>query len=447
LQGIYSVINRRSRIIRVTARQILDSRGRPTIEADLELGDGSIGRAAVPSGASTGRHEAAELRDNDPDVYEGLGVLKAVAMVCGVIADRVIGLDAFDQLALDTALAQLDESTRFQTVGANAVLATSLAACRAAAISRRMPLHLYIRTLIDDRPMVLPMPMTNILSGGAHAGGSMDVQDFLVMPVGASSYGEALAMVARVRSEATRILSDAGRTTLLADEGGLAPGFRDPREALDLIMNAIERAGLRPGEDVAITLDVAASELFDGTNYHLKAAGLVLSSAEMLDYVAALVEAYPISSVEDPLDQDDWTHWRIATERLSHIQVVGDDLFATSADRISAGVSKGVANAVLIKLNQNGTLSGTLNAMRVAFKAGYATIVSARSGETEDSFIADLAVGTGAGQIKIGSVRSSERLSKYNQLLRIEEHRSLAFAAANRSAAAQKDSPQRLTLN
>jgi enolase len=417
-----------SAIARIHARQVLDSRGRPTVEADVELRDGSFGRACAPSGASTGRHEARELRDGDPEDFEGRSVRKAVANVVTDIAAGLIGHDALDQEGVDRRLREIDGSSDLSRLGANAVLATSLAACRAAAAHTGRRLYRHIAMLAGAEAVTLPMPMTNILSGGAHAGRGMDIQDFLAVPVGAGSYSEALSMLAKVRATAAAALAERGGSVLLADEGGLSPGFDTARAALDLMMEAFARAGLTPGEDVAITLDVAASEFFADGRYRLPREGRDFDSREMAAFVLDLVRCYPIVSVEDPLDQDDWEPWRQFTRAAQDIQVVGDDLFVTNQDRISRGIEQGVGNAVLIKLNQNGTLSGTLEAMRLARKAGFATIVSARSGETEDAFIADLAVGTGAGQIKIGSVRNSERLSKYNQLLRIEEDPGVAFA-------------------
>lgn len=416
------------RIARAVGRQILDSRGRPTIEVDVILHDGTLGRACAPSGASTGRHEACELRDGNPDAYEGRGVLQAVANVNGVISELLLDHDVMDQAGIDKALTECDGSPQLKNLGANAILATSLATSRAAALASNLPLHCYIAGLSGGRTMTMPMPMTNILSGGAHAGRGMDIQDFLAMPVGAQNYSDALDMLSRVRTAAANLMADRGLSVLLADEGGLSPGFAEAEEALELMIQAIEAAHLRPGEDVAIALDVAGSELFDGQAYNLARGGRSLSSADMAAYIASLVAKWPIVSVEDALDQDDWGHWRDLTSTLGHIQVVGDDLFATNEDRIKTASDQCVANAALIKVNQNGTLTGTLAAMKAAWSAGYATVVSARSGETEDSFIADLAVGTGAGQIKIGSVRNSERLSKYNQLLRIAEHQSLDFA-------------------
>lgn len=416
-----------SRIQTIHARQILDSRGRPTVEADVRLHDGSVGRASAPSGASTGRHEAWELRDRDPDHYGGLGVRAAVTNVNVEIAKALLGADACDQAHVDGVMRDLDGTAALKRLGANAVLAVSMAIARAAATHRRLPLHRYIAELAGTL-MLLPMPMTNILSGGAHAGRGMDLQDFLVVPVGAQSYSQALEMISRVRAAAAELMQQGGLTTLLADEGGLSPGFARVQQALELMVRAFEAAGLKPGAEAAIALDVAASELYEGGLYVLKGEERRLNGLEMATFVADLGRRYPIISIEDGLDQDDWKSWREFSQLLPEIQIVGDDLFVTNVERISLGVERKVANAALIKLNQNGTLSGTLSAMSVCRSAGYATVVSARSGETEDAFIADLAVGTGAGQIKIGSVRSSERLVKYNQLLRIEEEASIPFA-------------------
>ncbi len=420
-----------SRITRVFGRQVLDSRGRPTVEAEVELAGGSIGRACAPSGASTGRHEAWELRDGDAARFEGRGVSRAIGNVRADIASALSGMDAMAQGDVDRRLIELDGTVNLARLGANAVLATSLAVCRAAAAAAKTPLHHHIATVAGAKSMTMPMPMVNILSGGAHAGRSMDLQDFLAVPVGARTYSEALEMVGRVRSAAASIMVEDGQTTLLADEGGLSPGFDHAETALKLMVAAIARAGLQPGADVAIALDIAASELFSTGMYELRGEQRQLNGEAMVGFVADLVRRYPIISVEDPLDQDDWDHWHQATLAMPQIQVLGDDLFATNQTRIATGIERGVANAVLIKVNQNGTLTGTLDVIATARKSGYATVVSARSGETEDPFIADLAVGTGAGQIKIGSVRSSERLAKYNQLLRIEEDPAIVFAGTS----------------
>jgi enolase len=417
-----------SHIVGVTARQILDSRGRPTVEADVTLADGTIGRACAPSGASTGRHEAYELRDGDLAQFDGLGVLTATANVRGEIAPHIIGMDVLDQTALDDAMVALDGTGSLSRLGANGILATSLAAARAAAQHRKVPLYAYISEIAGGTPMSMPMPMTNILSGGAHAGRGMDIQDFLAIPVGAKSYTEALGMISKVRTAAAKLMSEDKLSVLLADEGGLSPGYAKAEQALDLMVRAFEKAGLSPGTDVAIALDVAASELFSDGGYDLQGEQRRLSSREMLYFIADLIKRYPIVSVEDALEQDDWNAWRDFTMAVPQIQIVGDDLFVTNAERIKRGAEDSVANSALIKVNQNGTLTGTLKAMATARGANFATVVSARSGETEDTFISDLAVGTGAGQIKIGSVRNSERLAKYNQLLRIEEESGLPFA-------------------
>jgi enolase len=421
-----------SRISSVRARQILDSRGRPTVEADVMFSGGSWGRACAPSGASTGRHEALELRDRDHSQYEGLGVRAAVNNVLTEISDCVVGLDGLDQSALDLALIRLDGSSSLNRLGANAVLAVSLACARAAASHSGLPLYRYLASLLPGSEMCLPMPMTNILSGGAHANRGMDFQDFLVVPVGAQSYTEALHMISQVRNQAAVLMRSAGLPVLLADEGGLSPGYSQAERALELMMASFQKAGYRAGSELAIALDIAASELYSDGKYLLPGEQLSLSGTEMSEFVQDLARRYPIISIEDALEQDDWSTWQHFTAALPAVQIVGDDLFATNVERISKGVALGVANAALIKLNQNGTLSGTLAAIRLSRESRYATVVSARSGETEDTFIADFAVGIGAGQIKIGSVRNSERLGKYNQLLRIEEESGLPFAGVTK---------------
>lgn len=416
-------------IASVRARQIFDSRGRPTVEAEVVLRDGAVGRASAPSGASTGRHEAHELRDGDPLAHAGRGVQKAVANVNGEIARSLIGRNAADQSAIDARIRALDGSDNLGRLGANAILAASLATCRASAASHALPLYRYIAILAGNCEPTMPMPMVNILSGGAHANFGMDLQDFLVVPVGARNFEQAMQIVLDVRLAADRVVAGRAQTTLLADEGGLSPRCRRPREALELMVSAIQAAGLTPGRDAAIAIDVAATELYSSGAYDLQNAGLRLSALEMIEAVAEWRRDYPVVSVEDALHEDDWEHWIQLTSRLSSLQLIGDDLFATNVPRLREGIRQRAANAVLIKLNQNGTLSGTLEAISVARRSGYATIVSARSGETEDSFIADLAVGTGAGQIKIGSVRTSERMAKYNQLVRIGEDASISFAS------------------
>jgi len=414
----------------VAARQILDSRGRPTVEVDVRLADGSVGRASVPSGASTGTHEAHELRDGGAP-YEGRGVRRAVGHVNGEIAAALRGCDAGEQRALDTRLLELDGTATLQRLGANAILGVSLAACRAGAAQRGMPLYRRIAELAGIERITLPMPMVNILSGGLHAGRGMDVQDFLAIPAAASSVAEAIEIAGRVRSAATRVMDRRGLPTLLADEGGLSPGLASGGAALQLLVEAIEAAHLVPGRDVVIAIDVAATALWDraaGT-YRLAREGRTASSDEMIELAAQWVRDYPVVSIEDALDEEDWAGWQRLTARLGgRIRLVGDDLFTTNLQRVARGVGQGVANGVLVKLNQNGTLSGTLDVVAAARAAGYAPVISARSGETEDPFIADLAVGTAAGQIKIGSLRCGERLAKYNQLLRIEEESAAPFA-------------------
>lgn len=408
-------------IVYVRGRQILDSRGRPTVEVDVELRDGSVGRACAPSGASTGRHEVLELRDGDNGLYEGRGVSKAVANINGEIAQLLRDRPATSQAALDESMREQDGTHDLSRLGANAVIATSLAICRAAATHEKLPLHRYIAQLLGTARTTMPMPMTNILSGGAHARRSMDFQDFLAIPIGAKTYADALNMLAKVRSSATDLLVEEGITTLLADEGGLSPGYASADRAFQLMVRSFERAGLRPGLDVAIAIDVAASEFYRDGKYHLAGEQRVLDSEEMAEFLGDFIRRYPLVSIEDAFDQDDWTAWSTFTHRHPDVQIVGDDLFVTNPDRIARGIEVGAANAALIKVNQNGTLSGAFEAMTQARTGSYATVVSARSGETEDPFIADLAVGADAGQIKIGSVRNSERLVKYNQLTRIAE--------------------------
>lgn len=407
----------------VRARQIFDSRGRPTVEADVELQNGATGRAAVPSGASTGQHEAHELRDGDPRVYAGLGVLEALKNVAEEIAPAVIGHDARDQATLDSTMRALDGTPRLARLGANAILAVSMAVCRAAAALDHVPLYVHIARLAGVEQPLLPMPMINIFSGGAHARRGMDIQDFLVIPNGASTLDQALSTVATVRAAAGRLLSDEGKSLLLADEGGFSPGYETAQQALEVLVRAIEAAGLRPGEDVSIAMDVASTQMLtSGGDYRLRREGRTLSTAGMIELTLGWVDRFPIVSIEDALAEDDWDGWRTLTARLGgRIQLLGDDLFCTNPERIHQGIETRVANAVLIKLNQIGTVSDTLAALSLARGAGYRAVVSARSGETEDPFIADLAVGSGAGQIKVGSLSSSERMAKYNQLVRIQE--------------------------
>ncbi|HET6862138.1 MAG TPA: phosphopyruvate hydratase [Pyrinomonadaceae bacterium] len=406
----------------VRGLQVLDSRGRPTVEAEVELASGIRARASVPSGASTGSAEAHELRDHIPERYEGRGVLNAVANIGTSLAEVLRGRDALDQRQIDELMVQLDGTPNLQRLGANAVLAVSLATCRAAAEAQQIPLYRWIAELVGNKDVSLPLPMVNILSGGLHARRGMDVQDFLLLPR-ADSIDEAVHLAVRVRAAADEVAKEYDVTTLLADEGGLSPGFENGRQALGMMLASFERAGLRPGHDAFIALDLAASSLIDEHGqYHFSREGRTYSSAELINLVEVWAAEFPIISVEDPLGEEDWSAWRTLTTRLGRkLQIVGDDLFATNLSRLRRGISEGAANSVLIKLNQNGTLTGTLDVIREARSNRYATIVSARSGETEDSFMVDLAVGTSAGQIKIGSMRGSERLSKYNQLLRIED--------------------------
>ena len=418
-----------SRIRALVAREILDSRGRPTVEADALLDDGSFGRASVPSGASTGSAEAHELRDGDPARYRGLGVLRAVVSVEGEIAAALRGMDAANQRDVDDRMRELDGTPQWRRLGGNATLAVSLAVCRAAAASRKQAAYEWIAELAGTVP-TMPLPMTNILSGGLHAGRGMDVQDFLAVPLRATTIADAIHVVARVRSAADDVLRERGISTLLADEGGLAPGCAAGRDALLLLCDAIARAGLVPGQDVGIAIDVAATTLAASTSsYRLAREGRTLDAAGMIDMVAAWAREFPVVSVEDALGEEDWEGWRmLTTKQGSALQLVGDDLFATHPARLARGVRERVANGVLVKMNQNGTLTGTLDVIAQAKAAGYATIVSARSGETEDAFMADLAVGASAGQIKIGSLRTSSTVAKYNQLLRIEERSRASYA-------------------
>ncbi len=427
----------KSAIRTLHARQILDSRGRPTIEVDVTLDDGSFGRASVPSGASTGAAEAHELRDGDLTHYAGSGVRKAVANVNGEIAGALRGANGGDQRRLDDCLRELDGTPQLKRLGANSTLGVSLAVCRAVAASRGQTLYERISDLAEVHP-TLPLPMTNILSGGLHAGRGMDVQDFLAMPMRASSIDEAIHLMARVRSAATEVSRERGLPTLLADEGGLSPGCETGRAALGLMVESIERAGLRPGEDVSIAIDVAATAL-KGPNGHYRLAreSRDLRSGAMIDMIETWVRDFPVVSIEDGLDEEDWGGWKLLTERLGRqLQLVGDDLFATNPERLARGIRDGIANGVIVKANQNGTLTGTLDVIAQARSAGYATIVSARSGETEDAFMSDIGVGAAAGQIKIGSLRTSSTVAKYNQLLRIEERSRAPFAGVTALARA-----------
>ena len=406
-------------IQRVTGREILDSRGNPTVEVDVVLDDGASGRAAVPSGASTGQREALELRDGDAKRFAGKGVLTAVANVNGEIARAAAGMPAGDQAALDRRLIELDGTPNKSRLGANAILGVSMAAARAAAASAGLPLYRY---LAGEEPRRLPVPMVNVVNGGAHAPNALDFQEFMLVPIGAPSIREAVRWCAEVFHVLKKLLQDAGHRTAVGDEGGYAPDLRTPEEALALLVQAIERASYRPGHDVALAMDPAASELYRSQRYEFPKSGQpTLSSAQMIDLYAHLIEAYPVVSVEDGLAEDDWDGWRALTERLGRrVMLVGDDIFVTNPDIIDRGIATGVANATLIKLNQIGTVTETLEAVRRSHAAGYRTVISHRSGETEDTFIADFAVAVGASYIKTGSMARSERVAKYNQLMRIE---------------------------
>jgi enolase len=405
-------------IVDIHGREILDSRGNPTVEVEVELEDGSMGRAAVPSGASTGAHEAVEKRDAD-ERYGGKGVQEAVEAVNGELFDALSGLDAEEQVYIDQAMIELDGTPNKGRLGANAILGVSLATARAAATSLGMPLYRYVGGVFAR---TLPTPMMNIINGGEHADNPIDIQEFMIMPVGAASFGEGLRCGAEVFQALKKALSKAGHNTNVGDEGGFAPGLSSTREALDFIMQAIETAGYKPGEDVMLALDAASTEFFEGDKYNLKGEGQVLDSAGMADYLAALVDAYPIVSIEDGMAEDDWDGWKILTDKIGNrCQLVGDDLFVTNPLRLADGIAKGVGNSILVKVNQIGTLTETLHAVDMAHRAGYTAVMSHRSGETEDTTIADLAVATNCGQIKTGSLARSDRLAKYNQLLRIEE--------------------------
>ena len=406
-------------IVDVVARQILDSRCFPTVEVEVYLEDGTMGRAAVPSGASTGMYEAVELRDGDKNKFLGKGVLNAVKNVNDTIAEELIGSNVFDQTYIDKMLIELDGTNNKEKLGANAILGVSLAVANAAANSLNMPLYRYIGGV---NAKVLPVPMMNILNGGSHADNSVDLQEFMIMPAGAPTFSEALRMCAEVYHTLKKILSDKGYSTGIGDEGGFAPNLKSNSEALDLIVEAIGKAGYKAGEEIFIALDPASSEYYKDGKYVLEHEGKTLTSAEMVDFFEEWVNKYPIISIEDGMAEEDWDGWKLMTERLGNrIQLVGDDLFVTNTERLEKGIKLGVANSILIKLNQIGTLTETLNAIEMANRAGYTAVVSHRSGETEDTTIADLVVAVNAGQIKTGAPARSERVAKYNQLLRIEE--------------------------
>ncbi len=403
----------------IRGREILDSRGNPTVEVDVSLADGAFGRAAVPSGASTGAHEAIELRDDDAARYGGKGVLKAVGAVNGALADALMGLDAGDQLKLDQAMIELDGTANKARLGANAILGVSLAAAKAAAASAHQPLYRYLG---GANARTLPVPLMNIVNGGAHADNPIDIQEFMIMPVGAPSLSDGVRVGAEVFHALRRQLKDAGHSTNVGDEGGFAPNLSSATEALDFILRAVESAGYRPGEDVALALDCAATEFYRDGAYELAGEGNTLGPDEMVDYLADLAGRYPIVSIEDGMAEDDWEGWAALTEAIGEkVQLVGDDIFVTNPERLSEGIMRHVANAILVKVNQIGSLSETLQTVEMAQKAGYGVVMSHRSGETEDATIADLAVATNCGQIKTGSLSRSDRLAKYNQLIRIEE--------------------------
>ncbi len=405
----------------VVAREVLDSRGNPTVEVEVYLEDGSIGRAIVPSGASTGAFEAVELRDGDKSRYLGKGVLQAVSNVNDIIADEVIGMNPFDQVAIDKLLLELDGTPNKAKLGANAILGVSLAVANAAADSLGLPLFQYIGGVNGK---VLPVPMMNILNGGKHADNNVDIQEFMIMPVGAPNFREALRMCAEVFHNLRNVLKSKGMNTAVGDEGGFAPNLESNADAIANIVEAIEKAGYVPGQDIKIALDVAATEIYneEEKTYFLEGEGIKKTAAEMVEYYAELCEKYPIISIEDGLAEDDWEGWALLTEKLGdRVQLVGDDLFVTNTERLARGIKAGTANAILIKVNQIGTLTETLDAIEMAKQAGYTAVVSHRSGETEDTTIADLVVAINAGQIKTGAPSRTDRVAKYNQLLRIEE--------------------------
>jgi enolase len=423
-----------TKIARIHARQVIDSRGNPTVEADVILESGAMGRAAVPSGASTGEHEALELRDADKSKYLGKGVLKAVANANTEIAKTIVGTDAADQRALDHKMITLDGTPTKSRLGANAILAVSMAAARAAAVALKQPLYQYLsRYSTDKSANLLPVPMMNILNGGAHADSSVDFQEFMVMPIGAPTYSEALRWGVEIFHALKTALKKHGYSTAVGDEGGFAPSCKSNEEAIQIVLEAISAAGYKPGEQVSIALDPASSEFFDkasGKYIFKKSDKSQHSSTEMAAYWTSWVQKYPIVSIEDGMAEDDWAGWKALTDSVGRkkssgssrsIQLVGDDLFVTNTERLSRGINEGIANAILIKLNQIGSVTETIDAIELARKAGYNSIISHRSGETEDTFIADLAVATAAGQIKTGSASRTDRIAKYNQLLRIEE--------------------------
>jgi len=406
-------------LIDVRAREIIDSRGNPTVEVDVTLACGARGRAAVPSGASTGTREALELRDKAENRYMGKGVLNAVANVNEVIAPEIIGYDAMDQAGLDRTMIDIDGTENKSRLGANAILGVSMAATRAAADACDIPLYQHLGGI---NARVMPVPMMNIINGGAHAANNLDIQEFMILPFGAPGVLEAIRMGAETFHNLKKILKDQGLSTAVGDEGGFAPNLKSNEEAIEYIIHAIEAAGYRPGKDIGIGLDAAASEFFKDGKYVFASENRQLSAEEMIDYYESLMDKYPLYSIEDGLAEGDWDNWELMTQRLGNrVQIVGDDIFVTNPDIFKEGIARGVGNSILIKLNQIGTVTETLDTIQMAKESGYTTVVSHRSGETEDTFIADLAVGVNAGQIKTGSMSRSDRVAKYNQLIRIEE--------------------------
>ena len=414
----------------IIAREIIDSRGNPTVEVDVILETGVIGRAAVPSGASTGKHEAVELRDGDKKRYGGKGVLKACESVNGEIFDALSGMDAEDQFLIDNTMIGLDGTGNKGRLGANAILGVSLAVAKAAAVDAQQPLFRFIG---GAHAHLLPVPMMNIINGGAHADNPIDIQEFMVMPIGAETLAEAVRCGAEIFQTLKKSLSDAGHATNVGDEGGFAPGLKSATEALDFIVKSIEKAGYKPGDDVVLALDAASSEFFKKGKYELAGEGKTLDAAGMVEYYQDLCAKYPIGSIEDGMDEDDWDGWKALTDAIGDkVQLVGDDLFVTNPKRLADGIEKGVCNSILIKVNQIGTLTETLQTIEMAHKAGFTTVISHRSGETEDTTIADIAVATNSGQIKTGSLSRSDRLAKYNQLIRIEDELGPAARYAGR---------------
>jgi enolase len=419
-------------IIEVFAREILDSRGSPTIEVDVTLESGVLGRASIPSGASTGKHEAIELRDKNNARYKGKGVLNAVDAVNGEIFDAISGFDAADQFLIDNTLIELDGTKNKERLGANAILGVSLACARAEAEDADQPLYRFIG---GSHAHLLPLPMMNIINGGAHADNPIDIQEFMILPIGADNIADAIRCGAEIFQTLKQSLSNEGHSTNVGDEGGFAPGLKSATEALDFILKAIEGAGYKPGDDVVLALDSASSEFYIEGKYELSGEGKSLDNVGMIKYYEDLVSKFPIVSIEDGLDEDDWEGWKALTDSIGDkVQLVGDDLFVTNPERLAYGIEKGIANSILIKVNQIGTLTETLQTIEMAQKAAYSTVISHRSGETEDTTISDIAVATNAGQIKTGSLSRSDRLAKYNQLIRIDEQLGMAAKYAGRGA-------------